>query len=220
MENRAGSTMRLWEQHRCDLRTWIILFASNFSFVGSLHAGFHSGWTSQLFCQQCVRFLSPHPCWCVMAFVHLTTGILTGVRCNPGEVLQWVSLMTSDAEWLPPPTLTISSSPERRLFPTYWPDGWLLRNSGSTQSLFSVLMSIHVSQGLIFLWTLNDGPRGNMEFHSSRNGKSKCFFPERLNSITNPWLRDYSLIYWNVRAQLAATAGVKWLPGEYESQKD
>lgn len=114
----------------------------------------------------------------------------------------------------PPHTLTISSSPERCLFPTYWPDGWLLRNSGSTQSLFSVLMSIHVSQGLIFLWTLNDGPRGNMEFHSSRNGKSKCFFPERLNSITNPWLRDYSLIYWNVRVQLAATAGAKWLPGD------
>lgn len=40
------------------------------------------------------------------------------------------------------------------------------------------------------------------------------FFPERLNSITNPWLRDYSLIYWNVRAQLTATARGKCLRGD------
>lgn len=42
--------------------------------------------------------------------------------------------------------------------------------------LFSVLMSICVSQDLMFLWTLNDGLHGNMEFHGSRDGNPKCFF--------------------------------------------
>lgn len=123
---------------------------------GSLHADSHSGWTSQPFCQLLVRFLSPHPRWCVMALVHLMTGILTGVRCNPGEVLRCISLMASDAEWFTPHTNHLHFSWETSVphlltrstvalchqlsFP-------VAETLVSPISLFSVLMSIHVSQG-------------------------------------------------------------------------
>lgn len=117
-----------------------------------------------------------------LSFTHSVVGILTGMS-NLTEVLFFISLMANNVEYFYALLTICVSSENVCLLLTVWmvvlpcqlycPMGETLVSS---TSLFSGLMSIWIGQGPMLFQTLNDGSCGDKKFHSSRNGKSKCFY--------------------------------------------
>uniref|UniRef100_A0A9L0JNH0 Uncharacterized protein n=1 Tax=Equus asinus TaxID=9793 RepID=A0A9L0JNH0_EQUAS len=91
---------------------------SIFTFLGSLHTVFHSGYASFNYHQQYTRFpFSPHPLQHILFLVLLIIVILMGVRRYLIVILIYVSLITNDVEHLFMFLLAIlASSLEKYLF--------------------------------------------------------------------------------------------------------